>query len=863
MFLRIRFFNSFKITSTSKRRKMKNKLFQIFIMMIVLFVACERTTEKRKIKLSDQTPVKETDSQLTSTIYLEPALRRAVAVMFFENKTGDQDLEWLQKGLTEMFIRALSQSQNLSVLGTDRLHEIIERLGKSGSTKEIDMDMAAIVAREANVEAVLSGNIIKSGDSLQINVRVHEANNGQILKEESVEGSGLENLFAMVDDLTRRIKSELQVALDQERERSITDLSTKSLEAWRYFTNGMEFLFKFLLADARTNLEKAVEFDSSFVAAYLRLCPILLNQGETEKGNKAFNKLLSLRDKATPQEKYQIDLLDAGLHGNVQKTMDLSKQWLDQYPNDRDAYINLANIHYTRQKYEKAIHYYNRVLDIDAKFKNTYNMLGYIYANIGDYDKALASMEKYKNQAGDEANPYDSMGEIYSYKGDFKNAEKQFKKAIKLNEDFVFSWLHLGDVYLEKGQYKKALKIYHKSLEKATELNDKATAQTNIGIMQWRLGNTEKAISHLKKSLQHRDNQYLVMTWLNEIYDDHDDSTSRVQSLKINYDLLKESTQSFPTRIYNLANMSLWYDVNVDETINVINNILQTTENQVAKMWGHFFLGLLYIRTNQSEKFEKISEEFANELIEILKAAQDFRLTYSAWRNFNIFNQYAYQFKDEGIKKYNQLIFSCQKSQLKTTEMVFRSYLADLYFKTGDTDKALEHMKIAGIPEEKKWLVIGPFDHKNGFNKQFPPEKEINLNHFYKGKTQKVTWQYVNDSYQEGYINLKEIMKQYNWSVGYGLIYVKSPERKDVQIRVGTNDATKIWLNEKLVWNFNIGRDATFDDDIMYVTLQPGLNKILIKVCNRISLWGFYFRVTDFDGNGLSDIEFVAADEVL
>ena len=344
--------------------------------------------------------------------------------------------------------------QTLSVLGTDRLHEIIERLGQQGA-KEVDMDMAAIVAKEANVEAVLSGNIVKSGDSLQINVRVHEANDGQILKEESVEGIGLENLFAMVDDLTRRIKNELQVSLDQEKEQSIADLSTNSLEAWRHFTNGMDFLYKFLLSDARANLEKAVEFDSSFVAAYLPLCPILINQGETEKGTNAFNKLLSLRDKATPQEKYQIDLLDAGLNGNVPKTMELSKQWLDQYPDDRDANINLANINFNRQRYNEAIQHYEKVLEIDPKFKNGFNMLGYIYANIGNYDKALISMEKYKELASDEANPYDSMGEIYSYRGDFENAERQFKQAIELNEDFVFSWLHLGDVNLEQGQSRR------------------------------------------------------------------------------------------------------------------------------------------------------------------------------------------------------------------------------------------------------------------------------------------------------------------------------------------------------------------------------------------------------------------------
>ena len=110
--------------------------------------------------------------------------------------------------------------------------------------------------------------------------------------------------------------------------------------------------------------------------------------------------------------------------------------------------------------------------------------------------------------------------------------------------------------------------------------------------------------------------------------------------------------------------------------------------------------------------------------------------------------------------------------------------------------------------------------------------------------------------------NNNQIYKKYNWSVAYGVIYVKSPERKKAQIRIGTNDSVKLWLNEKEVWRMNIGRDAIFDSDIASVVLEPGLNKILMKVCNRINEWGFYFRVTDEEGKGIDGIEFVAADNV-
>jgi hypothetical protein len=71
----------------------------------------------------------------------------------------------------------------------------------------------------------------------------------------------------------------------------------------------------------------------------------------------------------------------------------------------------------------------------------------------------------------------------------------------------------------------------------------------------------------------------------------------------------------------------------------------------------------------------------------------------------------------------------------------------------------------------------------------------------------------------------------------------------------------KLWLNDALVWRSNRYRGAIFDDDIFQATLKPGLNKILIKICNRIGEWGFYFRVTDEQGNGVHDIQFIPADK--
>jgi TolB-like protein len=103
----------------------------ILIIFAINLISCNQNQEKRKIKLAEQSPVTRRNERFTSTIHLEPTLRRAIAVMFFENKTGDQNLEWLQKGITEMLIRSLSQSSSLSVMSTDRLFEILKQASEN------------------------------------------------------------------------------------------------------------------------------------------------------------------------------------------------------------------------------------------------------------------------------------------------------------------------------------------------------------------------------------------------------------------------------------------------------------------------------------------------------------------------------------------------------------------------------------------------------------------------------------------------------------------------------------------------------------------------------------------------------------
>ncbi len=844
---------------------MKLKIIALsLVIMAITLSFCDRGHEKRKIKLADGGTNSQSSERFTSTIHLEPALRRAIAIMFFENKTGDQNLEWLEKGLTEMFIRSLSQSSSLSLLSTDRIFEILRQVGPSASGQFIDVELAAIVAREANVEAILTGTISRKGDSLQIKVRVHEPNQGKILKEEAVEGKNLEAIFTMVDDLTQKIKNTLAVSLEErELAQSIADLSTNSLEAWRHYAAGIDFQQKAMVNEAVAQFKQAVAADPEFVAAYYPLCLWLLGQGEWDKAREYFDKLKSLRNKATPKEKYQIDRLEGSLNRDLRQIIDASHNWLEQNPNDVEAYFNLGDIYFALQNYDQALRHYQAILAINPNYKLAHNQIGYCYARMGRLDSAVVTMKRYQSIAPDEPNPFDSMGEIYLIYGQYRQAEHCLKRSLKLNEQFANSWILLSNVYLEQGQHDRALKTIAQFLNQAATPVTRADGYAQMGMIQWRMGNMDAAIDYFQKFVTNRLASYRAATWVYELNLEKGDTLAAKKSLQLNYGFIRDSLVArAPVFIRDLANFSLWYDVNVDETIEIIQRTLAQTARPGVQMWGQFYLAMLYLKMNQIEAYQKIAPNFTAEFTQLMKDIREVPFANETWKSFKFFNQYAYNAMDEGVAKYSQLIEYCSTHELMIPEMIFRLFLADLYLHQNERMKAEAQLKWVGAPEESKWLVIAPFDNTNGFQKKYPPEREIKLNEIYQHQALELRWQAAGDGFNEGYINFKQIYPKYNWKVGYGLIYAKSPDRRRVHIRMGTNDSVKLWVNDQEVWRMNFGRDAVFDNDVVTVILQPGLNKILLKVCNRINEWGFYFRMTDEEGVGFPDIEFVSADQV-
>ncbi len=182
--------------------------------------------------------------------------------------------------------------------------------------------------------------------------------------------------------------------------------------------------------------------------------------------------------------------------------------------------------------------------------------------------------------------------------------------------------------------------------------------------------------------------------------------------------------------------------------------------------------------------------------------------------------------------------------------------LAEYYSKNNMPDKAMEQMLQTGIIHEDAWLILGPFDNSGGVghNTAYIPEDtaQIDVTAEYEGVAGQIRWNKSTDNVFDGFIDLG---KDVNWSVSYAWATVTSPDEREVQFRFGSDDQGKIWLNGKEVFANPEGGWAVLDRDVIPVTLKAGKNSVLVKVCNGELSWGFFFRITDTDGNPFEDLK--------
>ncbi len=167
-----------------------------------------------------------------------PAEVKALAVMYFENRSPGAQWQWLSTGLADMLITDLGRSERLLVVERERLSEVLKelRLVQKGL---IDPANAAKVGQITKVDWVLFGSFRKEGEHLTIEAHILEVKSGDLLRVEQVEGKP-EDALALEKRLAEQLLARLDVPLSEEERRLLAYTPTDSLDAVAHYYQGIE-----------------------------------------------------------------------------------------------------------------------------------------------------------------------------------------------------------------------------------------------------------------------------------------------------------------------------------------------------------------------------------------------------------------------------------------------------------------------------------------------------------------------------------------------------------------------------------------------------------------------------------------------
>jgi len=386
------------------------------------------------------------------------AKENSLAIMYFENLVDREDKERLGEIVTNLLITGLSESQYLNVASSQRLYDILKLLGKE-ETKAIDRSTASQVASKAGSKWMLLGSILQVEPQIILTSQLVEVEKGRVLAAQRITGEPKEKIFSIVDKLTLKVKKDLSLPAQAEKEETpkVADVTTHSQEAYRYYLEGMDYFNKYYFTEAEKSFEKALEYDSTFAMAYYRLAS--LKSGEEQKRLTA--KALKYSNKASQKEKYIIISWAVYVSGNYSESIKGLKKVIERYPDEKEAFYYIGMI-YDLNLHElgEAVHYLNQAIQIDPLYKVAYNMLAYTYNEMGDFEKSIWAINKYIEVAPDEPNPYDSRGDLYAWNGKLDQAIESYRKALEIKPDFMNTQYKLGNMYLLKRDYARAESCY-------------------------------------------------------------------------------------------------------------------------------------------------------------------------------------------------------------------------------------------------------------------------------------------------------------------------------------------------------------------------------------------------------------------
>ena len=429
---------------------------------------------------------------------------KSIAVLPLENLSGDSSEDYLADGTTDAMITDLGK------IGTVRVISRTSAMQYKGVHKPLPQ-----IARELNVDAVVEGTVLRSGDRVRITAQLVDARADKNLLAQSYEGD-LRNVLGLQSEVAGAIASQIRVKLALQEQATLKKEEFLNPEAQDAYLKGHYFANKGTIEDlqkAVTYFQEAIKEEpnqapaySGLASAYVSLGHILFLKPEQAfvPARDASLKALAMDDasaeahRALANVKFLYDWDFDGADREFQTALQLNPNFVEAH-NDYAGFLNamgkpeaaLARVRQTLQidplslaavtdvawelywarHYEEAIEQARKVTEINPSFYPAHVCLGLAYEQIHEFSSAIAELNKATGFCRGKC--FGLIGQVAALSGDrvgALHALQQLKQRA-----YVSPWL-VAIIYTELGEKDQAF-VW---LEKAYQGREHDLAYSNV-----------------------------------------------------------------------------------------------------------------------------------------------------------------------------------------------------------------------------------------------------------------------------------------------------------------------------------------------------------------------------------------------
>ncbi len=361
----------------------------------------------------------------------------SIAVLPFDNMSGDPEQEYFADGITEDIITEISRIPGLLVISRN---STFTYKGKAAKAQDVCSDLG--------VRYVLEGSVRKAGERVRITAQLIDGRSGGHLWAERYDRE-LADIFAVQDDVTKKIVDALEVKLADKVRGWPARMETDKPEAYDCVLRGREQYRQFSKDGnlrACQLYEKAIELDPNYAAAYAGLALTCLHDwflGSPDALDRAYELALTaeVQDPSLP-------LVYEAL-GNVclfkkqhEEAVAAARQWVKIEPGNADVYANLAGALHFSGEHDQVIPLIEKAMLLNP-FYPFYYMLyrGLALLAMERYEEALEALKRSAAHNPEAFPAHLYLAACFGLLGKDASAREAMAEVYRINPDFSTAWM--------------------------------------------------------------------------------------------------------------------------------------------------------------------------------------------------------------------------------------------------------------------------------------------------------------------------------------------------------------------------------------------------------------------------------------